>query len=116
MDELQESLSRLLENPEELERMSRLAANLLGGEETPDAAEAPALPDLKSLLRGADAPGGSDTQKLLRAMRPFLAPKRQEKLSRAMRAARLASVAQMAFGQMKEEEEDEPILRQHGSA
>lgn len=114
MDDLQESLSRLLENPEELERMSKLASDLLGGDAPQDSPGAPALPDLKSLLGGADASGSSDTQKLLRAMRPFLAPKRQEKLSRAMRVARLASVAQLALGQMKEDDEDESILRQHG--
>ncbi len=114
MDELQESLSRLLENPEELERMSKLASDLLGGGEAPAATDAPALPDLKSLFGGADAPGGSDTQKLLRAMRPFLAPKRQEKLSRALRAARLAGVAQQVLGQLKEDDADESILRQHG--
>lgn len=114
MDELQESLGKLLEDPAELERLSRMASELLGGggaEETP---EIPALPDLSSLLRGAKTSGASDTQKLLRAMQPFLAPKRQEKLSRALRVTRLATVAQAALGQMKEDDEDEPILRQHG--
>lgn len=114
MDDLQESLSRLLENPEELERMSKLAADLLGGGEETPPSDAPAMPDLRGLLGGAGSAGSTDTQKLLRAMRPFLAPKRQEKLSRALRVARMASVARIALGQMREEDEDEPILREHG--
>ena len=36
MDELQESLSRLLEDPEELKRMTDMASQLLGGGEAPE--------------------------------------------------------------------------------
>lgn len=107
MDELQESLSRLLEDPEELRRMTDMASQLLGGGET-EAPEQPKLPDLSALvdkLRG----GSSDTQKLLQALKPFLAPERQARLSRAMRAAKLASVASAAFTQLGGEDADEPI-------
>ena len=81
MDELQESLSRLLENPEELKRMTDMASELLGGGEEP-APESPKLPDLSALM-GKLHGGNSDTQKLLQAMKPFLAPERQARLSRA---------------------------------
>ena len=107
MDELQESLNRLLENPEELKRMTDMASQLLGGGEDAEP-EAPKLPDLSSLmsrLRG----GNSDTQKLLQALKPFLAPERQARLSRAMRAAKLASVASAAFTQLGGEDGDEPL-------
>ena len=107
MDELQESLSRLLEDPEELKRMTDMASQLLGGGET-EAPEQPKLPDLSALvgkLRG----GNSDTQKLLQALKPFLAPERQARLSRAMRAAKLASAASAAFTHFGEEDADEPI-------
>ena len=107
MDELQESLSRLLEDPEELKRMTDMASQLLGGGEA-EAPEQPKLPDLSALmdkLRG----GSSDTQKLLQAMKPFLAPERRARLSRAMRAAKLASVASAAFTQLGGEDGDEPI-------
>lgn len=117
MDELQESLSRLLEDPAELERLSQMAAKLMGGAE-PDPAplETPSLPDVGALLSRFQSGGSSNTQKLLQAMKPFLALRRQEKLSRAMRVARLASVAELALGQMgKKEESDESILREHGA-
>lgn len=113
MDELQENLSRLLEDPAELERLGRMASELLGGGEA--ASDAAAAPDLKSVLSGLQNAEHSNTQKLLQAMQPFLAPKRQQKLRRALRVARLASVAGQALGSMKEDDEDEPILWEHGT-
>ena len=107
MDELQESLNRLLENPEELKRMTDMASQLLGGGEEPVKDE-PKLPDLSALM-GKLRGGNSDTQKLLQAMKPFLAPERRARLSRAMRAAKLASVASAAFTQLGGEDGDEPI-------
>ena len=107
MDELQESLSRLLENPEELKRMTDMASQLLGGGEEAES-EAPKLPDLSGLMRRLRG-GNSDTQKLLQALKPFLAPERQARLGRAMRAAKLASAASLAFSQMGGEDADEPI-------
>ena len=117
MDELQSQLSSLLENPAELERLTQMASQLLGGGEASEPEPTPSapMPDLGGLLARFRASGSSDTQKLLAALRPFLAPKRQEKLSRAMRVARLASVAQVAMERMGEEEADEPLFREHGS-
>lgn len=117
MDELQESLRGLLENPAELERLSQMASDLLGGapEAEPTAPAAPPLPDLGALISRFQSGGQSDTQKLLQAMKPFLSRQRQEKLDRAMRAARLASVAQLALSRMEREEADEPILWEHGT-
>ena len=107
MDELQESLSRLLEDPEELKRMTDMASQLLGGGEEPES-EPPKLPDLSALM-GRLRGGNSDTQKLLQAMKPFLAPERQARLSRAMRAAKLASVASAAFTQLGGEDGNDSI-------
>ncbi|MBQ6403773.1 MAG: hypothetical protein IJI27_07700 [Oscillospiraceae bacterium] len=107
MDELQERLSRLLEDPEELRRMTDMASQLLGGGEASEP-DAPKLPDLSSIM-GKLRGGSSDTQKLLQAMKPFLAPERQARLSRAMRAAKLASLASAAFTQLGGEDGDEPI-------
>ena len=107
MDELQERLSRLLEDPEELRRMTDMASQLLGGGEA-EAPEQPKLPDLSALM-GRLRGGSSDTQKLLQAMKPFLAPERQARLSRAMRAAKLASAASAAFTQLGGEDADESL-------
>ena len=108
MDELQEQLGRLLEDPAELERLTQMASQLLGGGGEEPEPEPPKLPDVGAIvtkLRG----GGSDTQKLLQAMQPFLAPERQARLRRAMRAAKLASAASAALTRFGGEDADEPI-------
>ena len=107
MDELQESLRSLIEDPEELRRMTEMASQLLGGGEAA-AQDEPKLPELSSIM-GKLRGGNSDTQKLLQAMKPFLAPERQARLSRAMRAAKLASLASTAFTQLGGEDGDEPL-------
>lgn len=108
MDDLHGAIDRLMQDPAEFQRLSRMAQELLGGapEEEPPA---PAAPDFAALLRAAKSAGDSDTQKLLGAMKPFLARRRQEKLGRAMRLAKLASVAELALGQMGGEDGDDPI-------
>ena len=97
MDDLQSALEGLLKDPAELERLSKLASDLLGGAPEPEPSAAPDLSALIGAFRNAPP---SDTQRLLEAMRPFLSPRRQEKLRRAMRAAKLVSVAETAFGQL----------------
>lgn len=100
MDDLQSALDRLMKDPAELERLSKMASELLGGGAPEPEPESPAAPDLSGLLGALRAAPPSDTQKLLQAMRPFLSPRRQEKLARAMRAAKLVSVTETAFGQL----------------
>ena len=108
MDDLHDALDRLMSDPAEFQRLSRMAQDLLGGgQEGED--EPPPGPDLGALLRAVKTAPDSDTQKLLGAMKPFLARRRQEKLGRAMRLARLASVAELALGQMGGEDDDDTI-------
>ena len=104
MDDLQSALDRLMKDPAELERLSKMASELLGGAPEPEP-EKPAAPDLSGLLGALRGAPPSDTQKLLQAMRPFLSQRRQEKLTRAMRAAKLVSVAETALGQMGGDDE-----------
>ena len=93
MDELQDTLNAILNDPKQMEELTRMAGSLMGG-----SAEAP--PELSGVLKSLNAPP-SDTQRLLTAMEPFLKPGRREKLSRAVRIARLATVAELA---LKEQE------------
>ena len=83
MDELEQTLQRVLSNPEEMEKISRMAAQLFnsggaggGQDETP-----------------AKEESGGDKTALLNAIAPYLREDRRKKLQKAMRLARAARVA-----------------------
>lgn len=104
MDELEEKLNAVLNNPSELEKISKIASAIMGG--SGDKPEAPPQePDidmgmLKQMLSGLRGNGGkkSESRDLLEAMKPFLAEKRRRKIDKAMKLARLASLAEIAVG------------------
>ena len=104
MDELEEKLNAVLNNPSELEKISKIASAIMGG--SGDKPEPPPQePDidmgmLKQMLSGLRGNGGkkSESQDLLEAMKPFLAEKRRRKIDKAMKLARLASLAEIAVG------------------
>ena len=85
MDELEQTLQRVLSNPEEMEKISRMAAQLFnsggagGGQEAEEARrESESAPDKTALLN---------------AIAPYLREDRRKKLQKAMRLARAARVA-----------------------
>ena len=119
MSEFEEKLNAFLSNPDAMAQVMNLAQSLnLGGGESqeaaPDGEAAPPpqggvnLSGLGDLLGGIDpkllqrllplagelAGGGGDDERmqLLYALRPFLKPERQEKVERAVKAARLIHV------------------------
>ena len=104
MDELEEKLNAVLNNPSELEKISKIASAIMGGSgDKPE--EPPQEPDidmgmLKQMLSGLRGNGGkkSESRDLLEAMKPFLADKRRRKIDKAMKLARLASLAEIAVG------------------
>ena len=89
MDDLQETLNQILNDPKQMEELTQMASSLMGGE---------SAPELSGMLKTLNGPP-SNTQRLLEAMAPFLKPERREKLSRAIRIAKLASVAELALEQ-----------------
>lgn len=103
MNEFEETLNAILSDPEEMERISRLAAELLGGT-GPPGAEAPAdetawpgMGMLTKLLGGMN--GGGDKTALLEALAPYLRPERKERLQKALRFARMARLATSAMSE-----------------
>ena len=96
MNEFEQKLNSILSDPQEMEKISRLAAQLMGGSAEPGT-EPPSgggFPDLKGLLSNLGQ--GGDKAALVQALCPFLHPERQAKLRKALRlaeAARLAGVA-----------------------
>lgn len=104
MDELEEKINAVLNNPSEMEKISKIASAIMGGSgDKPE--DPPQEPDvdmgmLQQML-GSLRSGGSkksESRELLEAMKPFLAEKRRRKIDKAMKLARLASIAEIAVG------------------
>ena len=104
MNDFEETLHSILSNPEEMERISRMAAQLMGGAADGDANTAPPsdgdegalLRRLSGLLGGSEA---QDKAALLRALSPWLHPERLARLRRALRIAGVLRAAGAALGE-----------------
>jgi len=96
MNEFEQKLNSILSDPQELEKISRLAAQIMGGGET---AEPPpgagGTPDFKSILSGLGKQ--SDKTALLQALSPYLSAQRQARLQKALRLAEAARIAGIAI-------------------
>ena len=104
MSEFEDKLNELLNNPGQMERFANMAKSLMGGEmpsQSPSSADIDPkmLKKIGSLLNGAEAKSSKD-RKLLEAMRPYLSEKRRSKMDKAMKIAKLASIAELAAGEL----------------
>ena len=103
MSEFEDKLHAILSDPAEMERISRLASELMGGgaggaEAAADAGGNGALLQrLGTLLGGA---GGGDKEALVRALSPYLHPERRARLQKALR---IAGVLRLAGTALREE-------------
>lgn len=126
MSELEDKISEVLGDPEQMAQITRLAQSLMGGagdtagetsgstEGAKTSARPAAMPDLASLGIDADmlsritrlissgSAQNADEQALLNAMRPYLSEKRRGKMDKAMKLARLARIARLAIGEMED--------------
>ena len=92
MDNLDEALGKLLNDPNAMAQVMSLAKSL--GAASPEAEAQQGGKDMGAPL--PDAGEGRHTA-LFRAIAPYLAPKRREKLEKAMQLARLSSLASYAM-------------------
>lgn len=101
MSELEEKLNAVLNDPAELERISRLAAELMGDGGAPEteAAGGGLGEKLGGLLGSLGGKGGGKAA-LVAALAPYLHDGRREKLAKA---ARLAQAAHLAGAMLREE-------------
>lgn len=120
MSELEDKISEVLGNPEQMAKITKLASSLMGGGEfgtedtaKPDGGQNGASPpdalgslglDAESLGRISRLVAASDTPRreeeaLLAAMKPYLSEKRRGKIDRAMKLARLARIARIAMSE-----------------
>ena len=105
MNEFEEKLNAVLNDPAELERIARLASELMGGtpEGEPPRTEpgAPPFPDgelLGKLTKRLGSGGwGGDKTALVQALSPYLKPDRQARLQRALHMAKVARLARAAM-------------------
>ncbi|MCL2003495.1 MAG: hypothetical protein FWG72_05770 [Oscillospiraceae bacterium] len=117
MDNFDEKLSQILQNPEALAQVAELAKGLQGGqgstaEASPSAAGGGLDPGLLGALSGLDPKMlghisgllGDLTAKddrraqLLAALRPYVRKSRQEKMDRAVQLLQLSKAARRALG------------------
>ena len=117
MSEFEDRLNSILGDPAQMEKISHLAKTLMGGGEAPPAEEpgGPANPENGELgldpkllmklgrLMSRDSGHSSANRALLEAMRPYLSEKRRSRMDRALGLARLAKVAQLAMGELRED-------------
>ena len=114
MSEFEDKINAILGNPAEMEKITKLAAQIMGGggaaSSSPEAPqepprETPGL-DLGSIdpeLFGkigrllSQTGGGSDKTALLRAMGPYLSQDRRERMEKAIRFAKIAKLAGAAI-------------------
>lgn len=106
MDELEERIGQVLNDPEQMARLSSLAQSLLGGASPPEAAAPAGAPDPGGALLGKlgsllaqDAGNERSREGLLQALGPWLSPGRRDRLQRALRIARLTRLARTALGE-----------------
>ena len=106
MEDWEERIGKILNDPGQMAEISRLAQQLMGGgaNEVPNTPppepfglDPGILASLTGLLR--EDSNGSPARAALQALLPALSPKRREKLSRAMRLAHVGRLALRAFGE-----------------
>ena len=99
MSEFEDKLHAILSDPAEMERITRLASELMGGGgEAQDGPDSALLRRIGTLLHGAE--GGGDKAALLSALAPYLQPERRARLQKALR---LAGVLRIAGAALREE-------------
>ena len=108
MSELEERLNSILNDPEQMARISSLAQSLMGGagegpqpgggSAAPPAPESALTGKLAALL--GQQSGDPDKRALLEAMKPYLSEKRRGRLDRAMKLTRMAKLAKLALGEL----------------
>ncbi len=94
MDDFSSKLNEILNDPQSMEKVRRMAENLLGDdspEETPpaDTLDPAQLNTALSLLAKFNAGGNDPRSNLLNALRPHLSESRQAKVDTALKLLRL---------------------------
>ena len=114
MSELEERLNSVLNDPEQLGKLTQMAKSLMGGDSMPAMLQQEAVaaqsgfPDLgidldmltkvSSMMMSGDGKS-SRHRVLLEAMAPYLAEKRRRRMEQALKMAKMAKLAKIAFAE-----------------
>lgn len=98
MDEFNNKLNALLNDPGQMERFASFAKSVMGGDEAGQSLKEadPGIMKKISGIMSADNGKSANERRLLEAMRPYLSQKRRDKMDKALKIARLASLAALA--------------------
>lgn len=101
MNEFEDRLNSLLNDPSQMERIASIAKSIMGGESVsqtePEQSFDPAmLAKIGSIMSRGSGKSSRD-KRLLEAMKPFLSEKRRSKMDKALKIAELAGIAEMAM-------------------
>ena len=105
MSEFEDKINAVLNDPGQMEKITQMAAQLMGGGSAGPAAEPEPsggafdpeiLSKIGKLMFKADQ-GSNDKIALLKAMGPYLAPERREKMEKAVKFAHIAKIASVAL-------------------
>ena len=88
MDELEQTLQRVLSDPQEMEKISRIAAQLFNSGNSSGSSDGGGREEIEAKEESAP-----DKTALLNVLAPYLREDRRKKLQKAMRLARAARVA-----------------------
>lgn len=98
MDNMEEKIGSILGNPQMMQQIISMAQNLAQAQPQPEP-PSPAMPEMDPAMMGklmnlaGNAGPDRNQQTLLKALDPYLASGRIQKLEKAMRAAKLAGLA-----------------------
>lgn len=106
-EEMQAQLGSILSDPQQMEKIKAMAQSLMGGMGAGGTAENAAEPvssptggGLMGLLGKTTGSGTkSESEQLLRAMQPYMRPKRRTKIDRALKLTRLIGLAETMLEQ-----------------
>lgn len=106
MEDMEKKLGAVLGNPKMMEQIMQLAQNLGADnsattpKENSESSQPAVDPGLLQKLSGLAGSSRIDPkeQQLLKALRPYISSQRLNKLERAMRAAKMASIATAFLG------------------
>ncbi len=103
MDDLSEKLAQVLNDPESMERVRKMAENILGENNTPEPQSAP-LTDIGSVLGAGEMQsimqiigrfknsGNNPSTQLLNALKPHLSEPKREKVDTAIKILRVIEI------------------------
>ena len=115
MGEFEEKLNSILSSPKEMEKILGLARELSGSDEKEESPPPPPenpgilggltdmdprLFQLMGRLMGEYSHKGSDKADLVTAMKPYVRAERREALDRALKIAKMARLARIAFSEL----------------